>query len=60
MCTGKGSFVFLVIGVLWVCVWGGDQTALSWLGCTTYPGKLEETCHVWSFQVLNFLPQQRL
>ena len=22
MCTGKGSFVFLVIGVLWVCVWG--------------------------------------
>jgi len=22
MGTGKGSFVFLVIGVLWVCVWG--------------------------------------
>lgn len=22
MCTGKGSFVFLVIGVLWVCVGG--------------------------------------
>lgn len=38
-----------------VGVCGGDQIALSWLGCTICPGKLEETCQVWSFEVLNFL-----
>ena len=36
------------------CVCRGDQTALSWLGCTTCPGKLGETYQVWSFRSAEF------
>ena len=60
MCTGKGNFVFLVIGVLWgVCVGETRLLCPGW-AAPLAQGNWERHIRSGPFEVLNFLPQQRL